>query len=639
MRITSLLYTFLLSSIPLYASSEVYNGEFIKLSSHSLSNPIYALKVRSNRIYHLIFDESPVDIITGDRGYVEGDLIKDNDIYVNAIKVINYNINEPAARVKDYTTLYNVTSITFVLNVCNWTNYEMSKFTSKWTRATSGNNAVNMQNYFDSCTYNRFTFTDDNNIVVGPINVPCSSNDTRFLKFNSSNCGLLEIYGWAEYAQHYAVTVLNISLTKYRHRMLMLPNGVPCGWAGLGTLGCGPSCFTWYNGVYGTELNVVMHELGHNFGLHHSSTLNEEYGDGSCIMGGCCGNRCYNIPQSWVLSLTQPVNTYNATSLGTGVWISNTVPAHLVSDKNFIKIDVDWVDTTTSYFVSYRAPVKYDQYLLAHYLNKVFVHRFIRVKAENARPFLQAILTPSTNFTITDPGVGVVVKFISSSNQSATVSICRKSTPSIEICDDGIDNDCNGLIDYQDPGCKVPFPPSPPPKPPPPPLKPSPPPPPPPKPSPPPPPPSPSPPKPSPLSARHPPPPPLSSPPPIPPSPPSSSIKRYVSVKVPLKVNNTYIFGELCQSMASAIKALDYDVVTGNDPCTISASTTAKYMNVYFTSSIQSISNIKNRLQLTLQQFTINAKLFCTAVITFYESVTSNRILFRYASHPISCID
>ena len=626
MKLTSFLYTFLLSSIPLFASSEVYNGEFYRLSAHTLPGSIFALKVQGRPLYELVFDFTPDDIITGDRGYVEGDLIIDNALYVNAIKVFEYSITEPAARVKDYSILYNVTSIAFVLNICNMKAYNISAFASKWTKLTSGSNAVNLQNYMETCTYNRFTFLDQNNIIVGPIDVPC--NSTKY-SFNSQNCGGLEVYGWAQFAQDYAVNTLKINVNKFRHKMFMLPPGVNCAWAGLGSLGCGSSCMTWYNGIYGTDLSVIMHELGHNFGLHHSSTPSNEYGDGSCAMGGCCGNRCYSSPQSWILSLTQPVMVYNSSSLQKGIWYSNTIAAHLRNSTNFLKIDVDWVDTSTSYYISYREPIQFDQYMLSQYKNKVFVHRFLRNRITAVLPVLQGIITQTSSYTIPDLNVDVVVKFISSKDQHATVSICRKSG-TVEICNDGIDNDCNGLTDTQDPVCssQAPLPPTSPspPRPP-----------------------SPSPPSPRPPSPRPPPPPRPRPPPPSlrpkPPSPrpsqfpPRFDSKRFASVRIPLSVNNTYIYDTLCQSYSLTLSRVDTAIDVGRDPCTISTFSSAKYMNVYFTASNDSLNKIKAVLQFRLSEFTSSAKLYCASTSAFYESVADNKnVVFRYVSSPQTCI-
>ena len=43
--------------------------------------------------------------------------------------------------------------------------------------------------------------------------------------------------------------------------------------------------------AYTLSLATASHELGHNFGMQHSTTPNNEYGDGSCVMSTCCNIR------------------------------------------------------------------------------------------------------------------------------------------------------------------------------------------------------------------------------------------------------------------------------------------------------------------------------------------------------------
>ena len=49
-----------------------------------------------------------------------------------------------------------------------------------------------------------------------------------------------------------------------------------CGWAGLGSVGCGGStCIVYIKGAYAKSLTVNMHELGHTLGLARATlTLN-----------------------------------------------------------------------------------------------------------------------------------------------------------------------------------------------------------------------------------------------------------------------------------------------------------------------------------------------------------------------------
>jgi hypothetical protein len=130
--------------------------------------------------------------------------------------------------------------------------------------------------------------------------------------------------------------VLKIDLASYQRRVMVMPDNT-CPWAGLAAVGCARSCQTWLKvshaalhscdsatsgmwhecgsadtelhgltrcqsiatrqGPYASLLSTSFHELGHNLGLQHSSTPGNEYGDGSCPMGACCGNRCLNAPQ------------------------------------------------------------------------------------------------------------------------------------------------------------------------------------------------------------------------------------------------------------------------------------------------------------------------------------------------------
>ena len=87
--------------------------------------------------------------------------------------------------------------------------------------------------------------------------------------------------------------------TNYDHIIYLFPQQSSCGgWAGLGEL---PGPHSWINGT--TSVRVIAHELGHNMGLHHASSLSctdsqgapvayatsgcipDEYGDPFDVMG------------------------------------------------------------------------------------------------------------------------------------------------------------------------------------------------------------------------------------------------------------------------------------------------------------------------------------------------------------------
>ena len=76
------------------------------------------------------------------------------------------------------------------------------------------------------------------------------------------------------------------------------------------------------------QLDVTFHELGHNFGLQHSTTPGNEYGDCSCAMGACASLRCFNAVQSWILgwSTTTPGGVLNSSVLTPGQGLGLLLP-------------------------------------------------------------------------------------------------------------------------------------------------------------------------------------------------------------------------------------------------------------------------------------------------------------------------
>ncbi len=80
-------------------------------------------------------------------------------------------------------------------------------------------------------------------------------------------------FGWATQATA-AARAAGADLSGYTNVVYAFPFASSCGWAGLGEM---PGSRSWNNGAM--VLRVVAHELGHNFGVHHSSSL-------SCASGG-----------------------------------------------------------------------------------------------------------------------------------------------------------------------------------------------------------------------------------------------------------------------------------------------------------------------------------------------------------------
>jgi Gametolysin peptidase M11 len=96
------------------------------------------------------------------------------------------------------------------------------------------------------------------------------------------------------------------NLSAYTNFMLVFPQTSNCPWRGMGHL---PGWATWLNGA--PTLRIAVHELGHNFGVHHATALTctrngervrlsgnctqAEYGDPFTTMGAAQARHGHNL--------------------------------------------------------------------------------------------------------------------------------------------------------------------------------------------------------------------------------------------------------------------------------------------------------------------------------------------------------
>ncbi|GAX73434.1 hypothetical protein CEUSTIGMA_g886.t1 [Chlamydomonas eustigma] len=354
-------------------------------------------------------------------------------IYVTSIVVLQPAVNKDFV---DGSGVVELTSIAFLVNICGNTNtLPLESLQAFWLDEYGGPAASpvgsTLQDYYSTCSYNKVSFSSANNLIVGPIDLPCTGVTNYGANWSAGSCGTNDILGWAQYCENYATQTLGIDLTKYIRHILILPIMDACGWAGLASVGCGSTCYAWMQGGYGDSPDSVFHELGHNLGLQHSSTLGQEYGDDSSPMGAYPGVRCFNAAQNWWLGWSKPVATLTGSTLASGLAGTqsfNLQPTAL-NDTNFVRVVPSWMSNAVGvipFYISYREAIGADSGLISMYSNKVSIHMFNGTQGivGSYHSFLQAILNPGQSYVDTQYSNSRYT-FVSRSGSTAMVSVCR----------------------------------------------------------------------------------------------------------------------------------------------------------------------------------------------------------------------
>jgi hypothetical protein len=114
------------------------------------------------------------------------------------------------------------------------------------------NNSDSVRTHFEQSSDGLATITGS---VLGWYTIPYSYN---------SGCN----YNTWSNAGRSAAQAAGVNLSSYQYFVYVFPTAPGCGWAGLGEL---PGSQSWSNGYINHE--VFVHELGHNWGVHHASSM------------------------------------------------------------------------------------------------------------------------------------------------------------------------------------------------------------------------------------------------------------------------------------------------------------------------------------------------------------------------------
>jgi hypothetical protein len=285
------------------------------------------------------------------------------------------------------------TSIVIPITVCGKAyGFNLDKLKEHWRTV--------FPDYFVRASFGALSFNPQNNIILDKeAIVGCSGRDYNGASWTAYGiCDAAARDGIEFAAETYVVTKFNIPLDSYTYRIFLLPPGISCTAAGSafwGTFGCNnyrnsPQRVTWYGPYVGSDgdQTIIIHELGHTFGLDHSLAM-DKYGsikstDMSDPMGGAWNMPVhYNAILSINLGWTRPVIVLTANTMPIRIWLTYTVHALagiqtstvLVYPGTWMNGKDGWGDHSI-FTVSFRhgSSLTTDAGLDSSVKNKVFIH-------------------------------------------------------------------------------------------------------------------------------------------------------------------------------------------------------------------------------------------------------------------------
>jgi len=281
---------------------------------------------------------------------------------------------------------------------------------------------------------------------------------------SSTTCDYSSIGTYANQAASKA----GFNLSNYTHYVYVFPANA-CSWWGLGTVGGNPSQ-AWIHSQWGFTLPVVGHEMGHNFGLYHSHSLDcgnvevadsgcsaSEYGDIFDIMGSSNTTPHFNAFQKerlgWLnAGVSPPLTTITS---GSGTYTIAPMEMGRNTTSRALKIAKTTSCTSTQqqwYYVESRQAQGYDAFLSGYtnVLSGVLVHEgtdgdpnsgYLLDMTPATDSWYDAALDAGSTFTDTATGLTITPTSVTSSGTIVSVTApatsCTHAAPAIALTPTG----------------------------------------------------------------------------------------------------------------------------------------------------------------------------------------------------------
>jgi hypothetical protein len=294
-----------------------------------------------------------------------------------------------------------------------------------------------VSDFYRENSYGQTWLTGD---VVGyytlPMNVP-------------STCAYDTIQAQAEQA----ASANGVNVSAYSRRMIVFPQISACGWWGLGNVGGNPTR-AWVNGSY--QLFVAAHELGHNFGNHHSRSQPcdaggcslIEYGDDHDIMGNVAAvhtNAFQKERLGWLnYGASPPIQTVSTS--GTYTIDPMATPGVYPKALKILKSGTT-AGSRTYYYVEARTATGFDagapSGVLIHTGSESAGNTSIEIDLQPSTSGFDALLDVGQTFT--DGAIGLTIRTLAASAGGASVEVsvnggsptCVTRAPSVSLSPTG----------------------------------------------------------------------------------------------------------------------------------------------------------------------------------------------------------